>query len=647
MISVKRAILATLFWLVGMTICAAQSGEALARALEAARAENWSAADIAARPGGRVVRDVVEWHRLRASIGTFDDYADFLARNPDWPGLPLLRRRGEGALRDDTPSEVVFAYFAEQPPQSGEGALQLARAYRQVGKGGDADAELVLAWHTLPMGEDARETFLRDHARLLEGHHEARLDMLLWRDLRREARGLIPRVSDGWQKLARARMALRDDADGVDELIAAVPAALQDDPGLAFERFLWRARRGRHESAAELALERSSNAENLGEPDRWGNERRVIVRQLMRDGKAQLAYDLAASHHIAEGRNHADLEWLAGYIALTKLNDAARARTHFQRFRVAVFTPISLGRAGYWQGRAEEALGNAEAARAAYAFGAEFQTSFYGLLAAERAGLPMDETLTGQEDFPDWRQAEFMQSSVLEAGLTLLEAGELTLAERFLTHLTESLNRTEIGQLGDLVLSLDQPHLAVMIGKRAAQAGITVPHAYYPIHPLAARDLPVPAELALAIARRESEFDPVVISPVGARGLMQLMPRTAEAMSSELEIEYRLDGLTADPDYNVTLGAKYLAHLTEEFGPSYVLVAAGYNAGPSRPTRWMSLFGDPRSEGVDPVDWIEHIPFRETRNYVMRVMESLPVYRARLTGETAPIRLSEELHATR
>ena len=317
---------------------------------------------------------------------------------------------------------------------------------------------------------------------------------------------------------------------------------------------------------------------------------------------------------------------------------------HFLRFRGAVETPISLGRAGYWEGRAHELLGDAENARLAYAFGAEYQTSFYGLLAAERAGLPKDAALAGQQVYPPLDQTFFAERSVFKAVQLFIASGQRNLAEQFVRHMTETLPEAEIGTLGDYVLSQNEPHLAVMIGKQAARRGLVIPRSYYPIVSLGVMPIPVPRELALAIARRESEFDPAVTSGAGARGLMQLMPATAQAVARDLDIRYSRDRLLTDPAFNARLGTAYLDELMVTFDGNVVMTAAGYNAGPGRPIRWMKRFGDPRRGQVDIVDWIEHIPFDETRNYVMRVAESLPVYRARLTGD-AGLSLSEELIA--
>lgn len=635
----------TLFWSQISFGQSAREAAALGRAMEEMRSGNWDGAAQLALPSGQAGRDVIEWFRLREGLGTFDESLAFLARNPDWPGLRFLRRKAEANLPFGQRADKVIVFFGDDLPQTGAGSAALAEALSVTGRDDMAASVAKLAWTTQRLSKADENILIKNYGEVLKPLHTERLDMLLWLGRRSEAERMYPRVSEGWQKLAAARLDLRGKKPGVDARIAAVPKALKSDPGLAYERAAWRFGKGRYESAAELLLERDGTEEALGEPQRWSNMRRVLARDAMRDGEGRKAYRLASQHGLTEGSAYADLEWLSGYLALRYLDDADTARRHFRAFRAAVVTPISLGRAGYWEGRAEEALGNDEAAAAAYAFGAEYQTSFYGLLAAERAGIAMDPALTGRAAYPDWESQPFAESSVLKAALLLQRAGERSLAERFMAHLAESLTEEQIGSLADLALELEEPHIALMIAKRAATMGITVPRPYYPVVDIGASNPAVPTELALSIARRESEFDPVVVSGAGARGLMQLMPRTAQQVSGELGIKYTQSRLTSDPVYNARLGVAYLAELLDEFDGNAALSSAGYNAGPSRPRRWINLYGDPRAPDVDPVDWVEHIPFRETRNYVMRVMESLPVYRARLSGDVAPIRLTEELKA--
>jgi len=493
------------------------------------------------------------------------------------------------------------------------------------------------------MSEAVQSAYLADYSRLLRGHHEARLDYALWKGWKDNAQRMFPLVSEGWRKLAAARLALRQDLTGVDVLIEAIPRSLTDDPGLAYERFQWRARKGRNASAIEL-LVAQSKADRLGEALPWASRRQSLARSEMRAGRHARAYDIASNHGLVEGSRYADLEWLSGYLALRFLNKPSLALQHFVRFEQAVATPISWGRAGYWIGRTYDALGDREAAQRAYAGGGQFQTSFYGLLAAEKAGIAPKPQLAG-ERAADWRGAPFTRSSVHQAAMALLKAGEVDLAERFWTHLAETQDRGTMAQMGKMAIDMGQPHIAVMLGKRFIRYGETVHAPYYALHPLAKRrDLPVPAEMALSIARRESEFDPVVVSGANAQGLMQILPGTAKQVAGALGLPYSKSRLLTDPDYNVTLGTAYLAGLADEFDGNVIMVAAGYNAGPSRPTRWMAERGDPRRRGgMDMIDWIEHIPFNETRNYVMRVAESLPIYRARLGKDPLPIPFSQEL----
>ncbi len=622
----------------------AAEGERMRAALEAARKGNWAdAAAQARRIGLAEAVDIVEWQRLRDGVADWRAYADFVARRPDWPGLALLRRRGEAAIPAEADPAQVVAFFGGNQPATGTGVVRLASAYAALGRRGDAEAEAVRAWRTLAMAEGDEARLLERWGKVLASHHEARLDAMLWQGEAASAGRAEGRVSEGWRKLAAARIALRAQADGVDARIAAVPAALASDPGLAYERFLWRIRKGRDADAEALLRERSTSAAALGRPEAWAGQRRRLARAVMREGDAARAYEVASRHFLVSGSDFADLEWLSGYLALGPLKRPDLAVQHFTRFRAAVETPISLGRAGYWLGRAEEARGDRAAAQAGYAFGARYQTSFYGQLAAERGGLPPDPALAGKTPPPgEWRRAAFARAPLATAGLLLHHAGEARLARLFFEALADALSPADLALLGEMLTETGAWHSAVMLGKRAAQTGAEIVRPYYPVTPLAKLDLAAPSDLVLAIARRESEFDPSVVSGAGALGLMQTMPRTARAMAEAIGQPFSERRLLSDWQYNARLGAAYLARLMQSYGDAPVLVAAAYNAGPSRADAWIAARGDPRRmaspEGV--VDWIEHIPFDETRNYVMRVLESVVVYRARLGSRDRPARLS-------
>ncbi len=611
------------------------------RALEATTRGNWEEADLIAAKAGPEARAVIEWVRLRAGLGDAREVLAFAQARPDWPGLARMFARVEDRT-DELPDAQRLAFFRRYAPQTGDGVLAHAEALLRAGQRGDAEASLVLAWRSFDLTSAQHAAFLERHGDLLAPHHDARLDMALWRGLSGDVQLMLPLVSEGQRLLAKARQGLRAGESDPEALIGLVPEPLQDHPGLAYEVFLWNYHRGSKERAIELMTERSAKGA-LGEPRRWAGWRRSLARQLMREGDPVTAYALTLEHGLNDGSAFADLEWLAGYLSLRKLDEPERALNHFKSFEQAVQTPISLGRAGFWKGEALAALGRAQEAQAAYTKGAEHQTSFYGLLAAEKAGIEPDPSLGGQEYFPAWQQADFVQDEMAKIVILAVKNNRLTLAEQFLLALARGADPRRIGQLGNMAEDIGAPHLQVMLGKAATGQGIVLPAHYYALHPMIEMDLPVPMELALAIARRESEFDPRVRSGAGAEGLMQLMPGTAAETAREIGREHVQADVMNDWRYNAALGSAYLEKLARRFDGNIVMIGAGYNAGPSRPDRWMAERGDPRAGDMDMIDWIEHIPFNETRNYVMRVAESLPVYRARLGRDPHPVPFSQEL----
>ncbi|TXH99649.1 MAG: lytic transglycosylase domain-containing protein [Pseudorhodobacter sp.] len=618
---------------------------AFREAMRLVSGKEWEAARSAVAHADEIEADLIEWHRLRGGdeAARLGEYEAFLAKRPDWPGLGLLKQKGEVAVaRSDDPARVI-AYFGADKPATGTGAVALVRALMQAGRPGEAEAEAHRAWAVLKLEPEDEAALLQMQGEAMDVAHEVRLDNLLWDGKRvPEALRMLPRVSAEWQALAAARMALRSDKPGASALIEAVPATLKDDPGLSYERFLWRMRRENYPDAAALLQERSDSAARLGRPEEWAERRALLARWLMRNGQEQAAFRLAASHHLKEGSARADLEFLAGFIALRKLGDADTALRHFAALKEGVSTAISLSRADYWMGRALEIKGDTVGATASYQSAAQHQTAYYGLLAAEKLGLSLDTALVSP-GVPErgYKVAPFVGSSVLQAGRLALGIGNRALAKRFFLHLAESQDRAGLEALSDLALLLDEPHIALVVSKQAAEKGWILPRAYYPVPDMVPENLSVSRALALAISRRESEFDPEARSHANAMGLMQLLPETAARMAKSLGLAHETRQLTSDPAHNATLGAAYLAKMVEEFGPSVAMVAAGYNAGPGRPRKWVEEFGDPRRE--DAVDWVETIPFTETRTYVMRVTESLVIYRQRLKGQAGPVRIMTEL----
>jgi soluble lytic murein transglycosylase len=625
----------------------ADEAAGLSRALAAAAAGQWDQAEAAARVSGPMSFDIIEWQRLRAGAGSFADYADFSTRRAEWPGMELLHRKGEATLATASPFEVA-AYFADIPPQTGAGALALIAAEQTLGQSQKAAQVAAKAWRSLDLAPAEQAEFLSRYAALVTPNHGARMQAALDEGRLAQARAMLPLVTAGTRAVAAARIALQSRSTGVDDLLKAVPERMAGSAGLARDRAVWRWRNDLEDGAAEIVLAFSTDAATLGDPALWAGLRGQLARFYLRKGDARLAYKLAARHRLEPGTaDWVDLEWLAGYAAL-KLGDAPTALRHFAGLDAAVATPISKSRAAYWRGRALEVMGKIGPAKAAFTEGARWQTSYYGLLCAEQIGAALDPAFSAAPALPDWRGAGFTATPVFEAASLLQAAGEAGLAERFVLHLEESLPVSQTAPLARLAEDWGNDHLALNLAKRAATEGQVLMRAYYPLPDFAAEPLPVRAELALAIARRESEFDPGVVSPAGALGLMQVMPGTAKMMAQKTGEAYEYGRLTSDPGYNLRLGSTYLATLEAEFGTSPVLVAAGYNAGPGRPRRWITERGDPRNAAVDVVDWVEMIPLAETRSYVMRVAESLPVYRARLgLPDRGPLRFTDELRGRR
>ncbi len=616
---------------------------ALRDAMALADARDWDGAAAAAQGTSAVGQDVVTWTRLREGEGFLGEYEAFLIRRPDWPGLDLLRQKGEAAVARSTTPGRVIVYFGGDLPRTGGGAVALAQSYATSGETEKAEAEAARAWRDLTLSPDQEDALLTLAPKAVAAQNSARTERLLWDGDLVQARRMLPRISGDARAVAAARIGLQTGADGVTSLINAVPKARGGDAGLAYDRFIWRMKRDLYDDAATLIQERSDSVAGLGHPEAWAPRRALLARWLLRNGQPKTAYRVASRHFLTEGGNFADLEFLSGFIALRSLSDADAALAHFKHLESGVATPISLSRALYWQARAYEAKGARDAATKEYRAAAQYQTAYYGLLAAEHLGQTLDVSLIADARPVDWRQARFAGSSTLEAALLLLRTGDVTLAKRFILHLAEGLNGAELDQLADLALQVKQPHIAVLVAKQAAERGVILPRAYFPLTDMVPEGLAVSRALALSIARRESEFNPAAQSHVGARGLMQVMPGTAKLMAAKLGREYELGKLTSDPGYNAAMGSEYLAGLVEEFGPSIALVASGYNAGPGRPRRWITELGDPRRPDVDVVDWVETIPFSETRTYVMRVVESLVIYRAKLRGTVGPVRVTAEL----
>jgi len=604
------------------------------RVLASAKSRRWvRARNLVEKIEDPLPSDILAWLYLRETGAQtpFKARTKFIESHTDWPSADTIRRRAEESVDQSmSPSEII-AWFEKFPPVGGPGMAALADAYQ---KAGNAEAALVYAKKAWLEGTFTRAQelkFLRAFGSVFEEpDHLSRLNRLLWDGHSNSARRMVRRVNSDQRKLAEARIALMTFSYGVDAKIAKVPKSLRDDPGLIYDRLKWRRKRGRYESAAELL--NSSSIDDDVRPDLWWRERHILAREALSEGDITEAYRITADHRATDALSIFEAEWLAGWIQLQFLNDPEASLPHFYRVYDAVEFPVSLSRGAYWAGRALEAGGDAELAKTWYEKAAVHIITYYGQLAlAKLTGdtlpqLPLDPMPTISQ------RNSFHQGGLARAVRMLAEVGNRDHLRTFVLAAAKASDyATERHLSAEMASKFNRMDLGVWVGRRAAQDyiilvehGFPVPSFDYPLDPEKA--------LLLSVTRQESNFDVRARSSAGARGLMQLMPATARAVSRQIQERYDRDALSIDAAYNIRLGSKYLGDLINDFNGSYIMAVAGYNAGPRRVRRWVREFGDPRTADVDPIDWVEQIPFKETRNYVQRVMENLQVYRAVLAN---------------
>ena len=620
----------------------------------------------------RLVGKLVHWVMLRDSEReqSFEELTEFVSANPGWPKRSTLIIKAERAIKPSTPNGVILDWFESHSPRSLEGAVAWSRALFSAGNERKAIDLVRKNWARLDMDEAEEKEYLRSFGQYLDPmDHAARLDRLLWDNRGTAARRHRDRLGDGRRALADARLRLMaQKKSGIDNAIRQVPAWLENDPGLQYERVRWRRRMDMDLDAAELLL---SYKGELGRPARWWSEREILARRFLRDGDPKTAYRLVRDHGLTDRAKRADAEFLAGWISLRFLNDPNTAFGHFSTLYDFVSYPISRARGAYWSGRAAEAAGEKNISAQWYRTAAGYGTTFYGQLAADRLGMTLPPPV-GHETKVDTTEAETFERDDL-VRLTRLLIGlkatrppvsaaskDIDPAESpmaFLASLDDDealipllrhiawrgKTATEWVKAAKLARDAGRTEIAVYIARRASQNGVLLRDLGYPTMVME-EELPMNAALLHALVRQESAFDPGAHSSAGARGLMQLMPATARSVARNLKIKgHSTDRLTDDPFHNLTLGSAYLDSMLAKYQGSMVMALAAYNAGPHRVNKWLKENGDPRHSLDDSIDWIESIPFSETRNYVQRILETLPIYRWKLDNNRIVLLHPEDL----
>jgi len=563
----------------------------------------------------------------------FADVTTFIEQNPEWPSQRLLQQRAEEAMDSDLAATEILRWFGDREPVSTSGRIRRAQALLAAGRADEGRAAIRDTWINGNFTRAEEKRFYRAHRKLLtHGDHVHRLDRLQWEGRHGPARRMLWKVNADYRALGEARLLLRRREGNVDRAVAKVPEALKSDPGLVYERLRWRRRKGLETSAREWL---DAHPLDRSHPELWWRERAALARQALDSGHVSEAYRIVTGHAVDNGVAFAEASWLAGWISLRYLREAKTGLDHFSAMYDRVNYPISRARAAYWAGRAAESLTRPEAADHWYRTAANHPTTYYGQLAAARVNGPTNLILPQiPEPSADEAQA-FDNHDMTQVSRMLHAFRQKKRLDAFILRLAE-LGETPAwkAMTAALARSLGRPDLAVTVAKRSARSGHTFVRERYPVVPLPTVEarLPRPVEdpLLLAMIRQESAFQPDAKSSAGARGLMQVMPATARRIAQRLKVKYSSSRLNGDRDYNIRIGRGYLAGLLDTFDGSYVLALAAYNAGPARVRAWIRANGDPRDGDVDVIDWIEQIPFAETRNYIQRTLESLQVYRGRL-----------------
>jgi len=587
-----------------------------------------------------VGRKVVEWVILRFDqVGAdFSRFAEFVVENPNWPSVVTLRRKAESQAYNERPqANAVRRFFSVHPPLSARGKIAQARALAAVGDRQTAHALIRETWRKERMPADMEKIVLDEFGSVITtADHKARMDYRLYqRDDTEAGLRAAKRVGGHAMAIAQARTAMIA-GRGSRSLVDKVPAAARHDIGYIFARLQMLRRADRNTEALRLYASLPAKLGDGHDLDEWWKERRIMVRQVLEAGNAKAAYALIRNGHLPDRDVYrAEYHFTAGWIALRFLKDPRTAYDHFSRVPQGQQSPVILSRGYYWMARALEAMGRNNEARSYYQRAALHPTAYYGQIASAKVGngrlvLQPPPTLTAAQ------RSRARRLEVVRAASILYAADTPAIVHPFLADLGDKLDDVPaLMALADLAAKNDDARGMLLVGRLALSRGLPLDHAAYPtiglpaFSPIGPR---VERALVYAIARQESQFNPLAVSPADAMGLMQVIPTTARAVAKRHKIAYDQRRLLSDPAYNVQIGAAELGRVVESNGGSYILAFVAYNAGPARAREWIGRFGDPRSSKIDPIDWVERIPFPETRNYVQRVMENLQVYRVLFNG---------------
>ena len=620
----------------GMVLAASEpSSQAIQAAKLAIKGDFVAAGEAAQRSGDQAAIKLVELIYLRdhPNDAGYQRILNFLETAPKWPLSESLLKRAERSLYvNKESSELILAHFAKRKPVTDEGSLALARALLATGDTAGARAQVQKVWADPEASAELEKQVAAEFGDLLTADdNKRRMWRLVYAQETNAAIRAAKRLPAEYQKAAAVAQ----------KLYAGLPGSMREALGMRYALARYYRVNENYSKARDVLLGVPGNADKIGDAEAWWIERRIVARRSIGlddpKGARKAAYKIAAAHGFADGDEAIEGEFLAGWIALRYLNDAETGLKHFQRLAAISTSRTEKARAGYWTGRAYEAMGDKGSAKAAYREASAYSTIYYGQLAREKIGLGKvpEEIESGKASSA--AEAKIAKDEVVRAFKIMDEAGSKNDLYMFLWSFANRFDNTdEMNAVASIVWDAGGATMAVRLAKAAAQQNIDIDSWGYPVRALPdwkQVGKPIEKPLVYALARQESEFNPNAGSKVGAQGLMQIMPGTAKLIAKQHGIKYNPSQLM-DPQLNVTMGAAHMGDLVADHGGSYVLTLVSYNAGPRRSREWIKEYGDFRAGQVDPIDWVESIPFQETRQYVQKVMQNLHVYRSRLAPKT-------------
>ncbi len=607
---------------------------------------NWKTAlNLAKKSRNKDIFSFIQWRHLltNRNNASYYEYQQFINENPNYPRIGRIKYLSEHKLSTDkvSPKKIIKKFSVEQP-LSGYGEMILGESYIIIGENAKGINLIKKGFEKAELSKSELRFFRKKYKKYLNSDdYIKRAKYLAWENKYWDLKRMLRYLPKDEQLLYTARQLLMSKSYGVDNAIAKVPSRLKNDSGLNYDRLKWRRKRGRVESSLEILLNIPNNKIYLVRPEKWWKEREIIGRSLIYKKKYEVAYKIVSNHSMVEGPEFAAAEWMSGWIALSFLDDPILAVEHFENFYNTVSYPISLSRGAYWLGRSYEKLNNKSLMDKWYNEAAKYLTTYYGQLAFLKIN-PEEKFELDLEQIVDKNyKKEFSEKGLVKIIYLLNELNKDKYTKHILRHI--ALDNLEKGSeilAADLATNISRYDFAIQISKLASYEKRFLNNYNYPIigtpKIINGRKIPETAFI-LSIIRQESEFDTSANSSAGAKGMMQLMTYTAKIVAKQAKLPYSKSRLTSDPEYNINLGSHYIAGLILEYDGAYPFAIAAYNAGPKRVRYWKKLNKNPQKNQIDYVDWIELIKFKETRNYVQRVLENYNVYRYIL--EKKPIKM--------